>query len=105
MRAFAKLLIPALPIMMTACSEEFLRSTSSTSFGDGYKAGCENGTSMASNKTREFVRDDQRYLNDPDYARGCRSGNQECNGDNFKFNPNDSMQPVEIDGPMGVYDR
>lgn len=94
-----------LSMLLTACSEEFLRSTSSSAFADGYKAGCDNGTAAASNKTGAFVRDEQRYLNDPEYGRGWRSGNRACDGENFKFNPNDSMQPVEIDGPMGVYDR
>ncbi len=105
MHPLTRRLTPLLLLMLNACGEEFLRSTSSPAFADGYKAGCDNGTATASNKTGAFVRDEQRYLNEPEYARGWRSGNQECNGENLKFNPNDSMQPLEIDGPMGVYDR
>ncbi len=88
--------------LLGGCSEEFLRSNSSPAFADGYKAGCENGTSTASNKTGEFVRDDRRYLADDEYARGWRSGNQSCNGVGFNANPNDPMQPIDIDGPQTI---
>ena len=96
--------LAALPFL-TSCSEEFLRSNSSPAYADGYKAGCENGTSTASNKTGEFVRDEKRYLAEDEYARGWRAGDRSCNGVGFNANPNDPMQPIDIDGPqsMGEY--
>ena len=59
----------------------------------------------ASNQTGAFVRDEQRFLNATDYGSGGRSGNRECDGENFRVNPNDPMQTIEIDGPQGVYER
>ena len=85
-----------------ACSESFLLSNSSPAYADGYKAGCENGTSTASNLTGEFVRDEKRYLKDEEYANGWRAGNRVCGGVNYSGNPNDSMQPIEIDGPQTI---
>lgn len=89
--------------LTTACGQEFMLSHSSPSFADGYRAGCQNGTSNASNKTGEFVRDEKRYETDSEYAHGWRNGNRECNGDSFRGNPNDPLQPIEIDGVGGVY--
>ena len=85
-------------ILLSGCGEEFLRKTSSSGFDQGYKAGCANGSNTASNMTHQTVRDDQRYLNDAEYARGWRAGNRECNGQNFSRNPNDSTQPVDVYG-------
>lgn len=99
------LLALGLAALINGCGEDFLRETSSPGFADGYRSGCDNGSSTASNKTGQFVRDDKRYLNDAEYARGWRAGNRECDGENFKANPNDPLQPIEIDGPQGVYDH
>lgn len=92
----------ALSALMGGCSESFLRSNSTPAYGDGYKAGCENGTSTASNQTGEFVRDEKRYLNEEEYANGWRAGNRVCGGVNYSGNPNDTMQPIEVDGPQTI---
>lgn len=92
-------------VLLNACREDMLRSNSSPAYADGYRDGCSNGTSTASNQTGIVVRDDPRYLNDPEYARGWRSGDRECDGENLMYNPNDSMEPIQVDGPQGVYGR
>lgn len=92
-------------VLLNGCSEDWLRGNSSPAYADGYRDGCANGSSTASNRTDTFVRDDQRYLNDPEYARGWRSGNRECDGENLMYNPNDAMEPIQVDGPQGVYGR
>lgn len=100
---FANLVLPLL--LLTGCSEDWLRGNSSPPYADGYRDGCANGTSTASNQNGAFVRDDPRYLNDPEYARGWRSGDRECDGENLMYNPNDAMEPIQVDGPQGVYGR
>lgn len=92
-------------VLLNGCSEDWLRSNSSPAYAAGYRDGCSNGTSTASNQNGIVVRDDQRYLNDPEYARGWRSGDRECDGENFMYNPNDPMEPIQVDGPQGVYGR
>lgn len=98
-------LIFAILPLAVGCSQDLLLANSSPSYAAGYKDGCASGTARASNKTGAFVRDEQRFLNDTDYGSGWRSGNRECDGENFRVNPNDPMQTIEIDGPQGVYER
>lgn len=86
-------------LILTACSEEILRSNSSPSFADGYQDGCKSGSSTASNLTGQFVRNETRYANDPEYASGWRNGDRECDGQHFNVNPTNPMEPVDIDGP------
>jgi hypothetical protein len=91
--------------LTVGCSQDLLLANSSPAFAAGYKDGCASGTARASNQTGAFVRDEQRFLNDAEYGSGWRSGNRECDGENFRTNPNDPMQTIEIDGPQGVYER
>lgn len=90
---------------LNGCSEELLRSNSSPAYADGYRDGCSSGAARASNLNDAFVRDEQRYLNDPEYARAWRAGDRTCDGESFRTNPNDPMQTIQIDGPQGVYER
>lgn len=99
------LLALGLSALLNGCSEELLRATSSPAYADGYRDGCSSGSARASNLNDALVRDEQRYLNEPDYARAWRAGNRECDGEGFRSNPNDPMQPIQIDGPQGVYER
>ena len=89
----------ALLIALGGCGEDFIRATSSPGFADGYKDGCANGSSTASNKTGQFVRDEKRYNANPEYTRGWQYGNRKCNGENFQINPNNPQDPVLIEGP------
>ena len=91
--------------LLTACSADLLNANSSPAYAKGYQDGCANGSSTASNANGMFVRDESRYLNDPEYARGWRTGNRMCNGDHFNANPNDPMEPIQIDGMGGTYGR
>lgn len=91
--------------LLNGCSLDVLGTNSSPAYADGYRDGCANGSSIASNINGIVVRDEQRYLNDSEYARAWRAGNRKCNGDNFRSNPNDPMQPIDIDGIQGGYER
>lgn len=91
--------------LAVGCSQDLLLANSTPAYAAGYKDGCASGTARASNQTGAFVRDEQRFLNDTDYGSGWRNGNRQCDGENFRTNPNDPMQTIEIDGPQGVYER
>ena len=47
-----------LAFLLTACSEGLLREDSSPAYADGYRDGCDDGSSTASNLTGQRVRDD-----------------------------------------------
>lgn len=88
-----------LAFLLTACSEGLLREDSSPAYADGYRDGCDDGSSTASNLTGQRVRDEARYNSEPDYAQGWRNGHRECNGENLEFNPNNPSEPIDFDGP------
>ncbi|MGZ8218831.1 hypothetical protein [Methylomagnum sp.] len=84
---------------LMACSEGLLREASSPAYADGYRDGCANGSSTASNLTGQRTRDEARYNAEPDYAQGWQNGDRECNGENLETNPNNPMEPIDLDGP------
>lgn len=86
-------------LSLGGCSESSLRGTASPPYDAGYRDGCQTGTSKASNLTGVVVRDEARYLADPEYASGWRNGERNCNGQNLSTSPTDPMQPVDVDGP------
>jgi hypothetical protein len=89
-------------LILTGCSESLLKYTSTPGYADGYKEGCQNGTEAASNLTGQKVRNNKRYYSEPEYAKGWQAGNRECNGSNFRQNPNNPMQPIDLNGPSTV---
>lgn len=91
--------------LLNGCSLDVLRTNSSPAYADGYRDGCATGSSIASNINGLVVRDEQRYLKDAEYARAWRAGSRKCNGGSFRANPNDPMQPIDIDGIQGAYER
>ncbi len=92
-------------IAFSGCSQEFVLSNATPSFRDGYKDGCQTGTAKASNLTGTVVQDQKRYLEDTEYARGWRNGKRQCNYDDARKNPNDTLEPITEDGVSGYYDR
>ncbi|NBS16270.1 MAG: hypothetical protein EBT06_00955 [Gammaproteobacteria bacterium] len=88
-------------LLISGCSQEFVLSNSTPSFAEGYRAGCKSGSSVASNMTGEIIKDDKRYLNDAEYATGWREGDRACHASGSKVNPNQPMEQIEIDGPLG----
>lgn len=86
-------------LTLAACGEETIRATASSAYADGYRDGCKNGSSNASNLTGVGVKDEKRYLADPEYASGWRNGNRTCDGQNLIVNPTNPMEQVDIDGP------
>lgn len=95
-----KLILSAVVLSSLAgCGEGFLRPESSPAYVDGYNDGCTNGSNTAGNLTGQFVRDEARYNAEPDYAQGWLNGNRECNGAILRGNPNNTLEPIEIESP------
>lgn len=97
MRALIPFLL--IPGLLAGCGDELLRQQANPAFATGYDDGCKNGSSMASNLTGQFIRNEARYNSEPEYARGWQNGNRACNGENLQQNPNNPMEQIDIDGP------
>ena len=46
-------------VLFAGCSQDQLLQNASPAYAAGYRDGCQNGTSTASNKTGAFVRDER----------------------------------------------
>ncbi len=93
------LTLTAMLATLTGCGEGMLRSGSSPAYLDGYNDGCANGSSRAGNLAAQVIRDEARYNAESDYAVGWANGNRECDGESFRANPNNTMEPIEIEAP------
>jgi hypothetical protein len=97
------IVITCAALTLVGCGDALIRQTSTPAYADGYKEGCDNSSSASSRlTTKTRVRNDKRYFGEPEYMKGWDAGNRECNGGNFLQNPNNPLQPIDLNGPSTV---